>query len=454
MKHKKLSEALSYISDSHITEAAGHKKRRYLPWISATAALLAVVLLLQIPGSVQAKAVSLAEYPDYEWESRHEEMEVITGQLSEFFTRSMTQTLSGSNGQNQVYSPANLYMALSVSAELTAGSTRQQILEVLNAGSIDGLRQQANTLWNACYYDDKDQVLLANSVWLNQDLTYRQDTMDTLAENYYTSVYQADLTAPETRKDITNWLNQQTGNLLKDYTGNIQVPEMPVLLAYSTVYYRAMWTMYDEFNPKNNTQDIFHAPSGDRTVTFMHRKEVETTYYFFEDFGAIRLGLRDGSQMWLILPDADKTVEDVLAAGDYADLVLMRSSQQFYGEGSDHHKYMKVNLSLPKFDITATGNLREDVEALGITELFQPGSADFSSSVETDIPVWFEAVNQVTRVAVDEEGVTAASYIELPGAGAAMPPEEIIDFVLDRPFLFVISNRYGVPLFAGVVNEP
>ena len=39
-------------------------------------------------------------------------------------------------------------------------------------------------------------------------------------------------------------------------------------------------------------------------------------------------------------------------------------------------------------------------------------------------------------------------------AGAAQPPDEIIDFVLDRPFVFVVTNRYDLPLFAGVVNEP
>ena len=42
----------------------------------------------------------------------------------------------------------------------------------------------------------------------------------------------------------------------------------------------------------------------------------------------------------------------------------------------------------------------------------------------------------------------------IPGAGSAMPPEEIIDFILDRPFLFVIATYEGVPLFTGVVNEP
>jgi len=41
----------------------------------------------------------------------------------------------------------------------------------------------------------------------------------------------------------------------------------------------------------------------------------------------------------------------------------------------------------------------------------------------------------------------------MKGAGSAAPPEEIIDFVLDRPFLFVIEKE-NVPLFAGCVNSP
>ena len=115
---------------------------------------------------------------------------------------------------------------------------------------------------------------------------------------------------------------------------------------------------------------------------------------------------------------------------------------------------MKVNLSVPKFDIRASGDLKDTLQAMGVTDLFSQSAADFSGSVEGDFPVWVTAVNQATRVAIDEKGVTAASYIEIPGAGAAQPPEEIIDFILNRPFLFVITNRYDLPLFAGVVNQP
>ena len=58
------------------------------------------------------------------------------------------------------------------------------------------------------------------------------------------------------------------------------------------------------------------------------------------------------------------------------------------------------------------------------------------------------------RVAVDEEGVTAAAYTLMSMAGAGEPPADEIDFTLDRPFLFALSDRQGLPLFTGVVNQP
>ena len=113
-----------------------------------------------------------------------------------------------------------------------------------------------------------------------------------------------------------------------------------------------------------------------------------------------------------------------------------------------------VNFSTPKFDISCNSDLRQDLQDMGITDIFSPGKSDFSAAIHQEEPIWFTAVNQATRVAIDEKGVTAASYIELPAAGAAPPPEEIVDFILDRPFVFVVTNRYDLPLFAGIVNEP
>lgn len=474
MKHEKLSQALNEISDAHIAEAARPKKRVRPVWVGAVAAAAALALILTVllPGRASDNGsatsdgtfykptssrllVAAPNYPKYEWVYRGDEMKTVTDNLDDFFAQSMALTLSGAGAENQTYSPANLYMALSVVAELTEGDTRQQILDAADCATIEQLRWQTNTLWNACYLDEKDQTLLANSVWLGEDLNYVQKTMDTLAKNYYTSVYRGDFGSEKTNKAITAWLDDQTGGLLKNHTKNIELSPETVLAVYSTVFFRAMWTENSEFNPSRNTPGTFHAPGGDRDVTFMNKKEHQTYYYWGEDYGAVSLGLKDGSDMWFILPDESKTVDDVLGAGEYADMLLGVPGWEMPENG----KYMKVNLSVPKFDIEASGDLKEDVQAMGITHIFDPGKSDFSASVTVDpgsFPpfVYLGAVNQATRVAIDEEGVTAASYIELPAPGAAAPPEEIIDFVLDRPFIFVITNRYGIPLFAGVVNEP
>lgn len=456
MKHEKLSDALDQISDRHIAEASA--SRRKVPrsaWISAVAAVLVLVIFFYgtgMPLTLQAKAVSTADYPKYVWTYRGNEMESISPQINYFFQNSMTQTLSGSEEENIAYSPINLYMAMSLGAELTCGNTQQQILDALGTNKLLMLRQQTNALWNACYYDDKDQVLLANSVWLDKDLRYNQEIMDLLASNYYADVYQGDFGSDRTGKAIAGWLDEKTGGLLKDSTRSVNPGGETVLTAYSTVYYRAMWTDSSEFSPNRNTDGIFHAPGGDREVTFMNKKEHETSYYWGPDFGAIRLGLRDGSQMWFILPDDGKTTQDVVASGEYLRFVL--GQPQGEADTASGERRAKVNISVPKFDIRASGNLQEDLQALGITDVFIPGTADFSASVESNLPVWLAGVNQATRVAIDEKGVTAASYVELPGAGAAPPPDEIIDFILDKPFLFVITNRYSVPLFAGVVNDP
>lgn len=438
-------EALDHVDGKQIHEAATPiKKRRAIRWIASVAAVLAVVIAarsLLNPLTLLAQAVSAADYPEYQWVYRRELREQ-TVPLQTFWQESIAQTLSGQK-ENAVFSPINLSMGLSITAELTDGNTRQQILDALNMDSMEQTRSLFHEIWLGTYLDDGNQTLLANSLWLDEQLSYRQDTMDLLAQEYYTSVYRADL--DQAGSAIGSWLNQQTGNLLKQDTAQIQLPEEAVLALYATIYYQAKWG--DDFNASLNTEGLFHGTQGDTVCTYMNAKLRKMDYYWGEDFGAVGLGLKDGSTMWLILPDEDKTVDDVLSAGEYYNMFST-------GYSWENSKYVKVNLSIPKFDIRQSSDLKPTLVNMGITDAFSYPIGDFSNAVSDSQPVYLTGVNQATRVAIDEKGVTAASYIEFPGAGEAAPPEEIVDFILNRPFLFVITNRYGIPLFAGVVNMP
>lgn len=456
----KLKDALGYISEKHIAEAAAVKKHRKPYWLGAVAAVLAVILVVNVilPLSVEVKAVSTARYPatqeSFQGLARQEQMAAARAALRDYFTDSLRLTLSDSGSENQVYSPLNLYMALAVTAELCDGDSRAQILDMANADSVQSLREQATQIWHATYNNDSNsKCLLANSLWLDKELNYDQATMDALATLYYTSVYSSDLGSDASNQAIRDWLNEQTGGLLEEQVQNAGIQEapgtFPVFGLYSTVYFRSKWSQ--QFAPDLSRRAIFHSATGDKNELFMNKKKTASFYHWGEDFGAVTEPLNNGCAMWFILPDEDKTVDDVLASGEYLDMILNSNA---YWESGYHVKKMLVNLSVPKFDITATGDLKEAAQKLGVTDIFDAQTADFSTAVTGEHPVWISGINQATRVAIDEEGVTAASYVEMVAPGAAEPPTEIIDFILDRPFLFVITNRYAIPVFAGVVNDP
>ena len=471
MKREKLIQALDQISDAHIAEAAAPRKKRkllLLPAIAACAALVLLLNIVEIPMVIAAETVSAPsdprlyprpEYGDYDnreqwvaeldaWTAARDQRDATTlealGRASSFLKDSCRIFLTGSE-ENLLYSPANAYFGLAMAAELSAGSTRQQLLDALGAQDITVLRSYAEAIWESAYYDDGgESCTLANSLWLDNELEFNQEIMDSIAYYHYASVYRKDLQSSSAAKSIQAWLSNNTRGMLDSAVKSIELPKEAILALYSTIYFQSKWQ--EEFRAANNTQDTFHAPNGDITCTFMNQKLVQMNYYWGESYGAVNMGLKNGSDMWFILPDPDKTVADVLSQGEYLDMIAAR-----YGEW-EKMQYMKVNLSVPKFNIQSQRDLRSGLEQMGITELFDLEHSDFSAAFSG--PAHITGANQAVRVEIDEQGVKAAAYIELPMAGAAAPPEEIIDFILDRPFLFVVADGTGIPLFAGTVNQP
>lgn len=461
--NEKLLQALEQISDKKIAEAASAKGRGRRFFLRALAAVLAVVILVNVPNLpmvISAKAVSTtsgsraverpAKYGTEQWDvwladrdQRQAELDAALPQLTSFFGETITAYMTGAT-ENRVWSPVNAYIVLAMLAEVTEGNSRTQILELLNTADLDTLRTQVEAVWETLYKDDGNEICtLANSLWLDKDVEYVQEAMDNVAYYHYADIYQTDLSSSKAGKALRAWLSNNTGGLLKDKTGSASFPPEAVLTLASTVYLQSKWA--NEFSSGNNTTGIFHAPGGDVEVTYMNKKESQMNYYWGGSFGAVALGLKNGTRMWFFLPDEDKTVDDILSGGEY--LELLGASE------TENCKYMKVNLSVPKFDISSSADLSGMLQSMGVTDVFDLGAADFTA-ITADSPVYVTAVNQAARVVIDEQGVKAASYIEIPGAGAAAPPEEIIDFILDRPFLFIIADYNGIPVFTGVVNEP
>lgn len=496
MKNEKILKALNQVDDKYIEEAASAKRsekkasykrkssyRRPLWMIPVAAALILVIMGGAIfwPGKnpmlATAYAITEAQYPEkapypleedfrhedtgeldkeaYEkawnaWSKQHDaqlqQTDGYTDDLNAFFTEITQQFLSNTSGENLAYSPLNVYMILGILAEISAGNSRQQILDLLDIENMEILRTQASALWNANYSNDGAVTsILSSSLWLNDNIDFKQNTMDTLAKTYYTSSYQGKMGSNDFNKALQSWYNEQTRGRADDPIPFAQLDSETILALVTTFYYHAKWQTGDAFPEDKTTQGTFHAPDQDESCDFMHRSKNQN-YYRGKNFSAIANSVEGGGQMYFILPDEEISIDTLLNDRETMDFILSNGKW-------DNKKYLEVNLSVPKFDITTNLDLTSGLKKLGVTDVFSSLVSDFSPMAEGAAGIYVSNISDETRIKLGEEDSGAPTDTILPDASETLTPEGKTDLTFDRPFMFAITGADGLPLFIGIVNH-
>lgn len=362
--------------------------------------------------------------------------------LQGFYTSIMGQIL-GSGDDNIVCSPINLYIAFAMLAEVSDGETRQQVLDMLGSTDIETVRAQVDALWQSNYVDTPVlKSLLANSIWLDQSVGYNNETLQRLADQYHASSFSGTPGSAEMDEALRHWTDENTGNLLTEYTKDMKIAPDTVLEILSTIYYKATWV--DVFLEKNTTQEVFHGAQGDTTVDMMHRSDMMGVYRT-DKFSAISLNLMDSGSMVFYLPNEGVDVRALAS-----DPEVFEATKPVENEA---WSYPMVHLSLPKFKVTAKTDLIETIRALGVTDALDYTVSDFTPLTTEKDEIYVSKAEHAAMIEIDEEGVTGAAYTQLELAEGAAEPNEEIDFVVDRPFMFVVTSRDGSILFSGIVQN-
>ncbi len=515
-RYKKANEGIHAPEEVKEKAVRPHRRRPYARWTGAVAAVLAVVVLGGIamspiwpdsadPGqpapfsmdgrsrtagpAAKGAALAVADYPemhpyprqddyfssstihssadyDRDYEAWQADITALrsnadyTGMMDKFLSASTAQFLTGAGEENRICSPLNVYMALSMLAETAGENSRQQILDLLQVDSIEALRDRAAALWKDHYRDDGTVTsILGNSLWLRSGMTYSQKVLDILAKDYYASSFSGEMGSEEYDQALRDWLNEQTGGLLAEQTEGLEMKPETVLALASTIYFKAAWD--DEFNKDRTETDTFHALSGDVDVDFM-RRTLDGAFYWGDDFTAAELRFQEGGGMWLILPAEGTTVDQLLESGQAMDFLLSPKYDRYDDKGNvavegwTGQKYLTIHLSMPKFDVSSDLDLIDGLKELGVTDVFDGSVSNFDPlGASTDDPLYVSQAKHAARVKVDEEGCEAAAYtVMMVDPTSAAPPNDEVDFTLDRPFLFAVTGDSGLPLFTGVVNQP
>lgn len=374
--------------------------------------------------------------------------------LEQFAYRSASEILQGTE-ENVNFSPLSLYYALAMAGAGADGKTYEEITDLLGTKEREELVKQSGNIYRYLKYqqgfhevyqeeyepglgeEKKPEILIANSLWADQELTLKEDYVRQLTEEYYASVHKVSFAEDQTWKDMGRWISEKTNGVLE--------PELAkdgetVLALINTLYYYGSWK--DKFPEEATKPDVFTLSDGSQvTADFMNMTVTGYPYREGDGYRAARINTGNNTSMVFVLPDEGRNVSELYATPEKLKEVL-----------NGEYETMKVNWKMPKFSFGSSMKLEDTLQKLGAGDMFQE-TADFS--VMTEEPVLVSSVIQETHIGVDESGVEGAAYTMMALAGCALVEEtKVGEMTLDRPFLFGIHSDEAGWLFIGAVEKP
>lgn len=149
----------------------------------------------------------------------------------------------------------------------------------------------------------------------------------------------------------------------------------------------------------------------------------------------------DELSMTIVVPDAG-TYVSVEAALDASFIDAVDSSLE----------NRLIRLALSSWRFRSQLALKEPLQKLGMRHAFSD-AADFSAMSPEALAI--TDVLQEVYIAVDENGTEAAAATAVIVGETSAPSAEPVELIVDRPFLFWISDREtGATLFLGRVLDP
>jgi serpin B len=249
--------------------------------------------------------------------------------------------------------------------------------------------------------------------------------------------------AEAARTAINGWTAKRTHDRIPEIVPEGAIDNLTRLVLVNALYFKAPWAK--ELEKFATSPRPFEVPGqGSVQVDTMAGVVEPASYGAGDGWQAARLPYFGGTlAMTVVLPDEDglAAVEKIVARGGLRDILAAPARQA-------------VQLLLPKWTFTSASPLKQVLTDLGMPTAFDPDAADFSAMTAdggTDLHI--DDVMHQAFIAVDEHGTEAAAATAVTMGTTSMP--ETVEFVVDRPFLFVIHDvAHLTPLFLGRVADP
>ncbi len=367
--------------------------------------------------------------------------------------------------ENLMISPLSAMAALALLQNGVAGDSLAALETLLGGLDRDSLNAYLGTYLASLPESDALCLRSANAMWFKDDpfLKIKDTFLQTNADYFGAAALQAPFD-DATLAAINRWVSDMTDGMIPSFLESISPDSVAFLI--NALSFAGRWeTTYrqDDIRRRHFTQ-----ASGDTvTAEFLFRvldryyidplptdatASADTTVSAGEPNAALGFRLSYAQEegdagaysFFAILPPSGMSAEAYAATLTPARLAAMLSSPRGGAE---------VLTYLPAFAFDTTFDFCPLFAAMGLdlADLDLSAMGSFGSD-----PLVVSSVLQKTHVEVTPEGAKAAAstVVEVaPGAAPDAPPPPIVSICLDRPFVFMILDPAGLPLFLGIMNN-
>ena len=322
-------------------------------------------------------------------------------------------------GENLIISPLSIFQALSLAANGAREETQSEMLDLLQSDTIEELNKINYKIISL--FKDFTTIDIANAVMTK--FTPLED-FSKIAQEYLSPVEPL-----KSVEQVNNWCSNKTHGKIDKILDSLDPNTLMIIL--NAVYFKGKW--YSTFDSYFTKKLPFYN-LGKEEIEIDTMTQIEHFgYYEDKKVQAIELKfVKDYMSAIVILPAEGTDINK------YIDTLSI--SNEEYNKIIGGFNYAKVNLQLPKFELTFKETLNDVLSSLGMYNAFDPINADFRGLREEG-GLFISRVIHKTYLKVFEDGCEAAAVTLIDVVGSAMPVEEkIYDMKVNRPFLFLLKN--------------
>ncbi|XP_065155049.1 leukocyte elastase inhibitor-like isoform X6 [Paramisgurnus dabryanus] len=363
---------------------------------------------------------------------------------------------------NVFYSPLSISSALAMVSLGAKGNTKDQILQVLclnkSGPDIESADQQEDLIhssYNKLMSELNEpgvpyMLSLANRLYGEKSYQFIDKFISETQKYYQAGLESVDFikNSEASRVNINNWVEENTQGKIKDLLAQGIVNDLTDLVLVNAIYFKGTWEK--KFLREDTFDQEFKVNKNETKPVKMMSQESKFPLIFIPEVNSQILELPyvgKNLSMLIILPNE---IEDDTTGLQKLEKTLTYEKLMEWTK-PDKMSVENVQISLPKFKLEETYDMKNLLVKLGMVNAFDKGKANFSGMSPQNLVV--SEVIHKSFVEVNEEGTEAAAAT---GVGMMLKCYTFPEiFNADHPFLFFIRhNPTNTILFYGRFCSP